>query len=40
MKERVWAGALGGAGGTLVLSGLREALNRLGLVFDTARCRL
>ena len=30
------AGALGGAGGTLVLSGLREALNRFGLVFETA----
>ena len=36
LKERIWAGALGGAGGTLVLSGLREALSRLGLVFDTA----
>lgn len=30
------AGALGGAGGTLILSGLREALKRAGLVFETA----
>ncbi len=29
-------GALGGLGGTLVLSGLREALTRVGLVFETA----
>jgi hypothetical protein len=36
LKERVLAGALGGAGGTLVLSGLREALSRMGLVFETA----
>ena len=35
-KERAVAGALGGAAGTLVLSGLREALSRLGLVFETA----
>ena len=36
VKERILAGALGGAGGTLVLSGLREAWSRLGLVFETA----
>jgi hypothetical protein len=30
------AGALGGAGGTLVLSAVREAWKRAGLVFDTA----
>ena len=36
LKERVLAGALGGVGGTLVLSGLREALSRMGLVFETA----
>jgi hypothetical protein len=36
VKERVLAGALGGAGGTLVLSGLREAWSRMGLVFETA----
>jgi hypothetical protein len=35
-KERVLSGALGGAGGTLVLSGLREAWSRIGLVFETA----
>ena len=35
-KERVLSGALGGAGGTLVLSGLREAWSRMGLVFETA----
>jgi len=35
-KERVLAGAIGGAAGTLVLSGLREALSRLGVVFETA----
>ena len=29
-------GALGGLGGTLVLSGLREALTSVGLVFETA----
>lgn len=39
-KYRALLGALGGAGGTPVLSGLREVLNRFGLVFDTARCRL
>jgi hypothetical protein len=36
VKERLLAGALGGAGGTLVLSGLREAWSRMGLVFETA----
>jgi hypothetical protein len=36
VKERFLAGALSGAGGTLVLSGLREALTRMGLVFETA----
>ena len=36
VKDRVLAGALGGAGGTLVLSGLREAWSRMGLVFETA----
>ena len=35
-KERMLSGALGGAGGTVVLSGLREAGSRLGLVFETA----
>jgi hypothetical protein len=35
-KERALAGALGGLGGTLVLSGLREAWARIGLVFKTA----
>ncbi len=36
LRERVLAGALGGAAGTLVLSGLREAWSRMGLVFETA----
>ena len=36
LKERAFTGALGGAGGTLVLSGLREVFKRAGLVFDTA----
>ena len=36
VKKRILAGALSGAGGTLVLSGLREALTRMGLVFETA----
>ena len=35
-KARALAGALGGAAGTLVLSGLREAWSRMGLVFETA----
>ena len=36
VKERALAGALSGAGATLVLSGLREAWSRVGLVFETA----
>jgi len=36
VKERAIAGALGGAVGTLVLSGLREVFSRMGLVFETA----
>ncbi|MGI9047868.1 MAG: hypothetical protein ACR2GU_00525 [Rubrobacteraceae bacterium] len=36
LKERALMGALGGAGGTLVLSGLREVLKQAGLVFDTS----
>ena len=36
IKGRMLVGALGGAAGTLVLSGLREALSRMGLVFETA----
>jgi hypothetical protein len=36
LRDRVLAGALGGVGGTIVLSGLRQALNWFGLVFDTA----
>ena len=35
-RDRVLAGALGGAGATLVLSGLRWAWHWMGLVFDTA----
>ena len=35
-KGRVVTGALGGLGATLVLSGLREAWARVGLVFETA----
>src|SRR3712207_6084473 len=35
-KQRALVGALSGAGGTLVLSGLREAWSRMGLVFETA----
>jgi hypothetical protein len=35
-KERALAGALGGVAGTLILSGLREAWSRMGLVFETA----
>jgi hypothetical protein len=35
-KQRILAGVLSGAGGTLVLSGLREAWSRMGLVFETA----
>ncbi len=36
VKERILAGALSGGVGTLVLTGLREALSRMGLVFETA----
>jgi len=36
VRRRVVAGALGGAGATLVLSGLRWAWHYMGLVFDTA----
>ncbi|HJQ29071.1 MAG TPA: hypothetical protein VJ827_07000 [Rubrobacter sp.] len=35
-RKRALAGALSGLGGTLVLSGLREAWARIGLVFETA----
>ena len=35
-RERILAGTLGGAVGTLALSGLREAFSRMGLVFETA----
>jgi hypothetical protein len=36
VKERALAGALGGFGGTFVLSGLRWALAGMGMVFTTA----
>ena len=36
VRGRALAGALGGAGATVVLSGLREVWKRVGLVFDTA----
>ncbi len=36
LKERALAGVLGGVAATLVLSGLREVLTRVGLVFETA----
>ena len=35
-KDRAVTGAVGGLGGTIVLSGLREVLTRMGLVFETA----
>ncbi len=35
-RDRALTGALGGLGATLVLSGLREAWARVGLVFETA----
>jgi hypothetical protein len=35
-KNRAVTGAVGGLGGTLVLSGLREVWSRMGLVFETA----
>jgi hypothetical protein len=36
LKERALAGVLGGVAATLILSGLREAWTRIGLVFETA----
>jgi hypothetical protein len=36
VKGRAIRGALGGLGATLVLSGLREAWAKMGLVFETA----
>ena len=36
VRERALAGAVGGAGGTLVLSALRGVLKKTGVVFDTA----
>ncbi len=36
LKERALAGALSGVAATLILSGLREAWTRVGLVFETA----
>ncbi len=36
VKERALVGALSGLGATIVLSGLREAWSKLGLVFETA----
>lgn len=35
-SERALAGALSGVGGTVILSGVREGLSRVGLVFETA----
>ncbi len=35
-KDRAVTGAIGGFGATFVLSGLREAWSRMGLVFETA----
>jgi hypothetical protein len=35
-KDRAVTGAVGGLGATVVLSGLREVLTRMGLVFETA----
>ncbi len=35
LKERALAGVLGGVAATLILSGLREAWTRIGLVFET-----
>ena len=35
-RKRAMTGAIGGLGATLVLSGLREAWARVGLVFETA----
>jgi len=36
LKDRALAGGLGGIAATLVLSGMREAFTRFGLVFETA----
>jgi hypothetical protein len=36
VKRRMLYGVIGGAGGTLVLSGLRRLMSRVGLVHDTA----
>ena len=36
LKQRTLAGGLGGVAATLVLTGLREALTKAGLVFETA----
>ncbi len=36
LKDRAVTGAIGGLGATVVLSGLREAWVRMGLVFETA----
>ena len=36
LKKRTLAGGMGGIAATLVLTGLREALARAGLVFETA----
>jgi hypothetical protein len=36
LKQRALAGGLGGVAATLVLTGLREALTKAGLVFETA----
>jgi hypothetical protein len=36
LKERALAGVLGGVAATLVLSGLRNGLTKIGLVFETA----
>ena len=36
LKERALAGGLGGIGDPLLLSGMRQAWRRLGVVFQTA----
>src|SRR5688572_16939863 len=35
-RDRALTGALGGLGATLVLTGLRQAWSKIGLVFETA----
>ncbi len=35
-RDRALTGALGGLGATIVLSGLRQAWSKIGLVFETA----